>query len=73
MYFHTFIDAAGDWLDTIFFPPAASYYPVNGKGICSMKGKVVQEFDVYAVEVSRCKRVGVKGREEKGNGLVNSL
>lgn len=63
MFFHTFIDAAGDWLDTIFFPPAASRYPVQGKGFYSMKGKVVEEFGVYAVEVNWCKRVGLKGRE----------
>ena len=32
MYFHTFIDAAGDWLDTIFFPkqPGIILLPVKG-------------------------------------------
>src|SRR6185295_4056302 len=51
MSFHTFIDAAGDWLDTIFFPQTAMRYPVTGKGFYSMKGKVVEEFGVYSVEV----------------------
>lgn len=32
MYFHTFIVAKGDWLDTVFFPQTAIRYPVTGKG-----------------------------------------
>src|SRR5690606_34716532 len=62
MYFNTFIDAAGDWLDTILFPPAARFTPVNGKGFYSMSGKVVEEFGVVSVEVSWCKKVGIKDR-----------
>jgi len=71
MFFHTFIDAAGDWLDTIFFPQTARYYPVNGKGFYSMKGKVVEEFGVYSVEVSWCKKVGIRSRSQKANELLN--
>ena len=71
MYFHTFIDAAGDWLDTIFFPQTAMYYPVNGKGFYSMKGKVVEEFGVYSVEVNWCRKVGIKSRTQKANELMN--
>ena len=65
MFFHTFIDAAGDWLDTIFFPPTARKYNVTGRGFYSMKGKVVEEFGVYSVDVSFCKKVGIK---ERGGG-----
>lgn len=67
MYFHTFIDAAGDWLDTIFFPPTVQRYNVTGKGFYDMKGKVVEDFGVYSVEVSYCKKVGIKDRKQKGN------
>jgi DNA polymerase-3 subunit alpha len=62
MYFHTFIDAAGDWLDTIFFPPAATRYGLTGKGFYAMRGKVVEEFGVYSVEVSYSKKIGIKQR-----------
>ncbi len=69
MYFHTFIDAGGDWLDTVFFPAVASRYPVNGKGFYRMKGKVVVEFGVFSVEVEHCSRVGIKDRAQQANEL----
>ena len=69
MYFHTFIDAAGDWLDTVFFPPTAKYYNVNGKGFYAMKGKVIEEFGVYTVDVKHCKKVGIKNRA----GIANEF
>lgn len=65
MYFNTFIEANGDWLDTIFFPPAARFTPINGKGFYSMKGKVVEEFGVVSVEVCWCKKVGLRQRDGK--------
>jgi DNA polymerase-3 subunit alpha len=69
MYFHTFIDAGGDWLDTIFFPPVARKSPVTGTGFYSMKGKVVEEFGVYSVEVNFCKKVGIKSRSKTKNSI----
>jgi DNA polymerase-3 subunit alpha len=73
MYFHTFIDANGDWLDTIFFPDTATRYPVTGRGFYSMKGKVVDDFGVYSVEVSYCKKIGIKDRTEVGNPVTTDL
>jgi DNA polymerase-3 subunit alpha len=70
MYFHTFIDANGDWLDTVFFPQTASRYPVTGKGFYSMKGKVVEEFGVFSVEVNWCKKIGIRDRAQKANELM---
>jgi DNA polymerase-3 subunit alpha len=70
MYFHTFIDANGDWLDTVFFPQTASRYPVTGKGFYSMKGKVVEEFGVFSVEVTWCKKIGIRDRAQKANELM---
>ncbi len=49
MFFHTFIDAAGDWLDTVFFPQTALRYQLTGKGFYSMKGKVIEEFGMHTV------------------------
>jgi DNA polymerase III alpha subunit len=70
MYFHTFIDAEGDWLDAVCFPQTAIRYPVTGKGFYSMKGKVVEEFGVYTVEVNYCKKVGIKVRGQRANELM---
>ena len=69
MYFHTFIDAHGDWLDTVFFPQVAKYGNVAGKGFYSMTGKVIEEFGVVTVDVSYCKKVGLKDRREAANQL----
>jgi DNA-directed DNA polymerase III PolC len=69
MCFHTFLDAAGDWLDTIFFPPVVKRTQVNGKGFYRMQGRVVEEFGVYSVEVSYAKKVGIKSREQNANKL----
>ncbi len=54
-----------------FFPQVASYNNVTGKGFYSMKGKVVEEFGVYSVEVNYCKRVGIKERAQKANELMS--
>ena len=70
MFFHTFIDAAGDWLDTVFFPPTARYYNVVGKGFYIMIGKVIEEFGVYALDVRYCKSAGVKTREQEPTKII---
>ena len=64
MHFHTFLDADGEWLDTIFFPKTNQYHAVTGKGFYAMKGKVVEEFGVYSLEVTECRKIGL--RERKG-------
>lgn len=73
MYFHTFIDAAGDWLDTVFFPQVARFGNVTGKGFYTMKGKVIEEFGVYTVDVHYCKKVGIKERTQKANELTEKI
>ena len=69
MHFHTFLDSNGDWLDTIFFPDISSHQPVTGKGCYSMKGKVVEEFGVYSVEVTECRKIGLRERSDFPNAL----
>jgi DNA polymerase-3 subunit alpha len=57
MNFGTFIDKAGDWIDTVHFPPVVKKHPFKGRGIYLIKGKVTQEFDFYSVEVESCERM----------------
>jgi len=68
MHFHTFLDSAGDWLDTIFFPNTSKYHAVTGKGFYAMNGKVVEEFGAYAVDVTECRKIGWRDR----NAFPNS-
>ena len=63
MFFGTFLDAAGEWIDTVHFPDVARQYPFQGKGFYKMKGKVVEEFGVYSVEVHSQEKVGIRGRK----------
>ncbi|MBE7171782.1 MAG: DNA polymerase III subunit alpha [Williamsia sp.] len=60
MHFGTFLDKQGDWIDTVHFPHSFQYTPFEGKGFYELRGKVVEEFGVYAIEVSYCKKIGLK-------------
>ncbi len=52
MNFGTFLDAEGQWIDTVHFPPVVAQYPFRGKGIYKLVGKVVEEFGFLSLEVS---------------------
>lgn len=58
MYFGTFLDRNGDWLDTVHFPDTVKQYPLQGSGFYHVTGKVTEEFGVFNVEVGRMKKVG---------------
>lgn len=51
MYFGTFIDLNGGWIDTVIFPPVAEQYPFSGPGCYQLHGKVVEEFGFYCLEI----------------------
>ncbi|QCX39628.1 DNA polymerase III subunit alpha [Aureibaculum algae] len=59
MYFGTFLDRDGDFIDTVHFPPAAIKYPFRGKGIYAIIGKVLEEFDCINIEVSSMHRLAI--------------
>lgn len=50
MAFGCFIDAQGQWLDTVHFPPALKQHGFRGKGIYRIRGPVREEFDCVHVE-----------------------
>ena len=60
MLFGTFLDPSGDWLDTVHWPASISKYPLSGSGFYKMKGKVMQDFGVFAVEVHWLEKIGYK-------------
>ena len=51
MNFGTFLDLDGHFIDTTHFPIVAANYPFRGKGVYAIKGKVVEEFGFYSLEV----------------------
>ncbi len=57
MYFGTFLDEEGNFIDTVHFPPVAKKFPFTGRGIYLMRGKVMEEFDAISIEVNAMKRL----------------
>ncbi len=57
MYFGTFLDKDGDYIDTVHFPPAAKKYPFRGRGVYKLIGKVAEEFDSISIEVFSMKKL----------------
>jgi DNA polymerase-3 subunit alpha len=70
MHFGTFLDYDGNFIDTVHFPPVASKYPFRGKGIYSITGKIMVEFDCVTIEVSAMERSAIV---EDPRYAVNSL
>jgi DNA polymerase-3 subunit alpha len=61
MYFGTFLDRDGHWVDTVHFPDIAARYPFRGHGVYNVTGKVVEEFDCLSIEVVTMEKVAVRG------------
>ena len=57
MHFGTFYDNRGDVFDTVHFPDIAKKYPFRGRGFYDIKGKVMEEFGVYTIEVSTMAKI----------------
>ncbi|MEO5976949.1 MAG: DNA polymerase III subunit alpha [Chryseolinea sp.] len=52
MHFGTFYDLDGDFFDTVHFPNIARHFPFRGRGFYSIKGKVVEDFGIFIIEVN---------------------
>ncbi|MBL7764533.1 MAG: DNA polymerase III subunit alpha [Chitinophagaceae bacterium] len=57
MYFGTFLDGQGDWIDTIHFPPVARQYPFRGKGLYLLNGVVKEDFGVLVLEINSMQKI----------------
>ena len=64
MYFGTFLDQEGQFLDSTHFPRVAEKFPFRGKGIYLMTGKVEEEFGFYSIEVHSMEKLKFK-RDER--------
>ncbi|MDO1502353.1 DNA polymerase III subunit alpha [Winogradskyella maritima] len=59
MFFGTFLDRDGDFIDSVHFPPVAQNYPLRGKGIYEITGRVMSEFDCITIEVSKIEHLAI--------------
>jgi DNA polymerase-3 subunit alpha len=62
MFFGTFTDARGNWIDTVHFPESAYKYPLSGNGFYRFTGTVMEEFGTYSINVSFMEKVGIRSR-----------
>jgi DNA polymerase-3 subunit alpha len=59
MYFGTFLDMDGDFIDTVHFPPVAEKFPFRGRGIYRLMGKIIEEFDCINIEITSMERLAI--------------
>ncbi len=64
MHFGTFYDSEGHVFDTVHFPDCAQKYPFRGRGFYRIKGKVVEDFGVFMVEVSSMEKLPMKAQKQ---------
>lgn len=55
MYFGTWLDLDGQWLDTVHFPNSKAQF--TGPGYYSIRGKVVEEYGFYSIETQWMQRL----------------
>ncbi|HEX4887962.1 MAG TPA: DNA polymerase III subunit alpha, partial [Luteibaculaceae bacterium] len=64
MYFGTWLDQAGVWVDTVHFPHNARLYPFTGPGCYELRGWVREEFGFICIEVQYMKRLETKNLDD---------
>jgi error-prone DNA polymerase len=67
MSFGTFLDREGRFIDTTHFPPVLKKYPFQGRACYLIKGKVVEEFGFYSLEVTEMQRLYFVTRLDEEN------
>ena len=65
MCFATFWDRQSNFFDTIHFPPVLSRFPITGKGLYLLSGRVITDFGFPSLEVSHLKRLAVSERVDQ--------
>ena len=64
MYFGTWLDLEGEWLDTVHFPDANNRNPFTGPGCYLIRGKVVEEYGFFSVEAQWIKRLKYRNPDD---------
>ncbi len=64
MYFGTWLDEEGHWIDTVHFPPVSKRFPFRGPGCYAISGKVVEEYGFVSIEVESMERLQTRSIED---------
>jgi len=60
MHFGTFLDAGGNFFDTVHFPSSLAKYPFTGNGVYLILGTVTEEFGFPSVTVEKLARLPLR-------------
>lgn len=60
MAFWYFVDAAGEYFDTVHFPPSLAMFPLRGRRVYDLASNVVAEFGVPSVEVTWAEKLPLR-------------
>jgi DNA polymerase-3 subunit alpha len=60
MHFGTFLDATGEFFDTVHFPNSLQHYPFKGQGVYLILGTITQEFDFPSLTVEKLAKLPMK-------------
>ncbi|MFO7615478.1 MAG: hypothetical protein R6W71_12650, partial [Bacteroidales bacterium] len=66
MHFAAFLDAEGEFFDTVHFPPTLLHSPFKGDGVYQLYGKVVEEFGFPSLEVERMVKMALQADPRGG-------
>jgi len=69
MKFGTWYDADGAWVDTVHFPDSAISFPFTGPGWYTVKGKVMNDFGFFTVDVTWMQRLESRNMETETTRL----
>lgn len=64
MYFGTWLDIEGQWLDTVHFPEVNNKNPFTGPGCYLISGKVVEEYGFFSIEAKSIKRLKYRSLDD---------
>lgn len=58
MFFGTFLDEEGEWLDSVHFPIVAERFPLRGRGVYVIRGRVSEDYDFISIEANYLEKLG---------------
>ena len=61
MHFATFLDAGGEFFETVHFPKVSRQWPFRGHGIYLIGGRIVSEFGHPSIEVEKMAPLPLRG------------
>lgn len=64
MYFGTWLDLDGQWIDTVHFPNDRIRNPFTGPGCYLIRGKVVEEYGFYSIETHWMNRLKYRSLDD---------